>query len=168
VKRLALEDHHRARDHVAARGLGVTLASSLVRMLRNRESLGLSDQQIGLSATAYLFGAVVVALVFGYATDRLGRKKLSFSLWMVYLAATAVTAFAWNFASYVLFRFLTGSGIGGEYAAVNSAIDELIPARVRGRVDLVINSTFWIGATVGALASLVLLDTGWFSPNRLW
>jgi MFS family permease len=149
-------------------GLEVTLAGSLVGMLRSPKSLGLSESQVGFSATAYLAGAVIGALVFGYATDRLGRRKLFFLTLLLYLTATGLTAFSWNFASFVLFRTLTGAGIGGEYAAVNSAIDELIPARVRGHVDLVINATFWIGAAIGALASIALLDSGWFAPNVGW
>jgi MFS family permease len=149
-------------------GLEVTLAGSLVGMLRSPQSLGLSEAQVGTSATAYLAGAVAGALVFGYATDRLGRRKLFFLTLLVYLFATALTAFSWNFWSFVLFRALTGAGIGGEYAAVNSAIDELIPARVRGHVDLIINATFWIGAALGALASIVLLNSLSLSPNVGW
>ena len=143
-------------------GLEVTLAGSLGGILTHRETLGLTDAQVGASATAYLVGAVVGALVFGYGTDRLGRKKLFFITVAVYLAATALTAFSWSFASYAFFRALTGAGIGGEYAAINSAIDELIPARVRGRVDLMINGSYWIGAAMGSAATVVLLD-----PNRL-
>ena len=123
-----------------------------------RETLALSDAQVGASATAYLAGAVLGALIFGYATDRLGRKKLFFVTVGVYLTATALTAFSWNFWSYALFRALTGAGIGGEYAAINSAIDELIPARVRGRVDLIINGSYWIGAALGSAATVVLLN----------
>lgn len=149
-------------------GLEVTLAGSLVGMLKDPRSLGLSDTQIGVTATAYLAGAVAGALIFGYLTDRLGRRKLFFLTLILYLVATALTAFSWNFWSFVVFRIFTGAGIGGEYAAINSAVDELIPARVRGRVDLIINSTFWIGAAVGALASIVLLDFGWFGPNTGW
>jgi MFS family permease len=113
---------------------------------------------VGASATCYLAGAVLGALVFGYGTDRFGRKKLFFITVAVYLIGTALSAFSWNFASYAVFRALTGAGIGGEYAAINSAIDELIPARVRGRVDLMINGSYWIGAALGAAATLVLLD----------
>jgi MFS family permease len=143
-------------------GLEVTLAGSLGGILTHRETLGLTDAQVGASATAYLIGAVVGALLFGYGTDRLGRKKLFFITVAVYLAATALTAFSWSFASYAFFRALTGAGIGGEYAAINSAIDELIPARVRGRVDLMINGSYWIGAAMGSAATVVLLD-----PNLL-
>ena len=143
-------------------GLEVTLAGSLAGILTHREALGLSDAQVGASATFYLSGAVIGALLFGYGTDRLGRKKLFFVTVAVYLAATAATAFSWSFASYAFFRALTGAGIGGEYAAINSAIDELIPARVRGRVDLIINGSYWVGAAMGSGATVFLLD-----PNRL-
>ncbi|HEX8897480.1 MAG TPA: MFS transporter [Chthoniobacterales bacterium] len=143
-------------------GLEVTLAGSLGGILTHPETLGLSDAEVGASATFYLIGAVIGALLFGYGTDRLGRKKLFFITVAVYLTATACTVFSWNFASYALFRALTGAGIGGEYAAINSAIDELIPARVRGRVDLRINGSYWVGAAMGSSATLVLLD-----PNRL-
>jgi len=143
-------------------GLEVTLAGSLGGILTRRETLGLTDTQVGASATFYLAGAVLGALLFGYGTDRLGRKKLFFVTVAVYLIATGLTAFSWNFASYAFFRALTGAGIGGEYAAINSAIDELIPARVRGRVDLMINGSYWLGAALGAGATVFLLD-----PRRL-
>lgn len=142
-------------------GLEVTLAGSLGGILTRPETLGLSDSEVGASATFYLGGAVVGAILFGYGTDRFGRKKLFFVTVAVYLVGTALSGFSWNFASYAAFRALTGAGIGGEYAAVNSAIDELIPARVRGRVDLMINGSYWAGAALGAAATLILLD-----PNR--
>lgn len=137
-------------------GLEVTLSGSLIGILKDPRTLGLSDTQIGFSGTAYLIGAVAGALLFGHATDRHGRRKLFFLTLALYLSATAATAFSWNFASYTLFRALTGCGIGGEYAAVNSAVDELIPARVRGHVDLVVNSTFWIGAALGSGGAILL------------
>src|ERR671936_918059 len=143
-------------------GLEVTLAGALGGILTRTETLALSDAQVGASATFYLAGAVTGALAFGYATDRLGRKRLFFITVGVYLTATALTAFSWDFGSYALFRAMTGAGIGGEYAAINSAIDELIPARVRGRVDLMINGSYWVGAAMGSAATVVLLD-----PNRL-
>ena len=139
-------------------GLEVTLAGSLGAILTHRETLALTDAQVGATATFYLIGAVLGAIVFGYATDRLGRKKLFFITVSVYLIATGLTAFSWSFASYAFFRALTGAGIGGEYAAINSAIDELIPARVRGRVDLIINGSYWVGAAMGSAATIFLLD----------
>jgi len=143
-------------------GLEVTLAGALGGVLTLPETLGLTPARVGASATFYLAGAVVGALLFGYGTDRFGRKKLFFITVAVYLIGTALSAFSWNFWSYAFFRALTGAGIGGEYAAINSAIDELIPARVRGRVDLIINGSYWIGAALGAAATLVLLD-----PRRI-
>ncbi|HEU0275129.1 MAG TPA: MFS transporter [Candidatus Udaeobacter sp.] len=139
-------------------GLEVTLAGALGGILTRPETLGLTPARVGASATFYLSGAVFGALLFGYGTDRFGRKKLFFITVAVYLIGTALSAFSWNFWSYALFRAMTGAGIGGEYAAINSAIDELIPARVRGRVDLIINGSYWVGAALGAAATLVLLD----------
>lgn len=141
-------------------GLEVTLAGAVGGVLTRPDTLGLNEAQVGASATAYLFGAVIGAVIFGYSTDRLGRKRLFIVTLSVYLCATALTAFSWSFASYALFRALTGAGIGGEYAAINSAVDELIPARIRGHVDLIINGTFWIGAAIGSGATIGLLDTG--------
>src|SRR5579863_5848802 len=149
-------------------GLEVTLAGSLAAILKDKKALGLSDAQVGGAATSYLAGAVVGAMLFGYLTDRFGRRKLFLITLATYATATAATAFSWNFFSFILFRFVTGMGIGGEYAAINSAVDEFIPSKVRGTVDLVVNGTFWIGAALGSLAALVLLsgkllpaDTGW-------
>jgi MFS family permease len=139
-------------------GLEVTLAGALGGILTHRETLGLTPTEVGASATCYLAGAVFGALLFGYGTDRFGRKKLFFVTVSVYLIGTALSAFSWNFWSYAFFRAVTGAGIGGEYAAINSAIDELIPARVRGRVNLIINGSYWVGAALGAAATLVLLD----------
>lgn len=147
-------------------GLEVTLAGTIGGVLKS--SLRMSDLQVGQSATSYLVGAVTGALFFGWATDRLGRKKLFMVTLLVYLLATAATAFSWNFASYSVFRFITGLGIGGEYAAINSAIDELIPARVRGRADLIINSTYWLGAAFGAVATVVLLNGAFVGRNLAW
>ncbi|HEU0208348.1 MAG TPA: MFS transporter [Candidatus Udaeobacter sp.] len=139
-------------------GLEVTLAGALGGILTLPQTLALTPARVGASATCYLAGAVIGALLFGYGTDRFGRKKLFFITVAVYLIGTALSAFSWNFWSYALFRAVTGAGIGGEYAAINSAIDELIPARLRGRVDLIINGSYWIGAALGAAATLVLLD----------
>ncbi len=143
-------------------GLQVTLAGAIGAILQNPKALGLSALEVGGSASCYLAGAVVGALVFGYATDRFGRKKLFYITLSVYLCAAAMTAFAWNFASYAAFMAIAGAGIGGEYAAINSAIDELIPARVRGQVDLVINSTYWLGAMLGAAATVFFLNEKYF------
>ena len=149
-------------------GLEVTLAGSLAGALKDSPALRFGNADIGLAASAYLAGAALGALFFGWLTDRLGRKKLFFVTLTVYLLATAATATSWNIASFALFRFLTGAGIGGEYAAINSTIQELIPARVRGWSDLVINGSFWVGAAMGALGSLVLLDPNVIDPDRGW
>ena len=147
-------------------GLETTLAGALGGVLTHHDTLGLTIGQVDISSSCYLTGAVLGALVFGYATDRLGRKKLFYVTLLVYLGATAATAFSWNFASYAFFRALTGAGIGGEYAAINSAVDELIPARRRGQVDLVINATYWVGAMMGFAATAFLLDPR-LLPERL-
>src|SRR5688572_16509227 len=139
-------------------GLEVTLAGAVSGALKASPSLHMSDAQVGLAASAYLCGAVLGALFFGYLTDRLGRKRLFSVTLGLYLAATAATALAPNFWAFAFFRFLTGAGIGGEYSAINSAIQELIPARYRGHTDLVINGSFWIGAALGAIGAVVLLD----------
>jgi MFS family permease len=149
-------------------GLEVTLAGSLGGILTRHETLGLTDTEVGATATCYLAGAVIGALLFGYGTDRFGRKKLFFITVAVYLIGTALSAFSWNFASYAFFRALTGAGIGGEYAAINSAIDELIPARVRGRVDLMINGSYWVGAALGSGATVILLDPNRFPISLGW
>ena len=149
-------------------GLEVTLAGSLAGALKQSPVLQFSNADIGLAASAYLAGAVLGALFFGWLTDWLGRKKLFFVTLTVYLIATAATATSWNLASFALFRFVTGAGIGGEYAAINSTIQELIPARVRGWSDLVINGSFWVGAAMGALGSLVLLDPAVINPEVGW
>ncbi|HWY51409.1 MAG TPA: MFS transporter [Chthoniobacterales bacterium] len=149
-------------------GLEVTLAGSLGGILTRRETLGLTDTEVGATATCYLAGAVIGALLFGYGTDQFGRKKLFFITVAVYLIGTALSAFSWNFASYAFFRAVTGAGIGGEYAAINSAIDELIPARLRGRVDLMINGSYWVGAALGSGATLILLDPNRFPISLGW
>src|SRR6266699_3851850 len=139
-------------------GLEVTLAGALSGALKASPTLHFSNFDVGFSNSAYLAGAVLVALGFGWLTDRIGRKKLFFITLAVYLTATAATALSWSVASYALFRFLTGAGIGGEYTAINSTIQELVPARYRGWTDLVINGSFWIGAALGAASAIVLLD----------
>ncbi len=147
-------------------GLEVTLAGAIGGVLK--QSFHINDAQVGATATVYLIGAVVGALGFGYATDRLGRKKLFTITLSLYLVATLLTACSWNFSSYLIFRTLTGMGIGGEYAAINSAIDELIPARVRGRTDLIINSTYWAGAALGAGATVILLSGRMLPATEGW
>jgi len=149
-------------------GLEVTLAGALSGALKESPTLRFSNFDVGLANSAYLAGAVLGALGFGWLTDRIGRKKLFFITLAVYLLATAATALSWNVASYALFRFLTGAGIGGEYTAINSTIQELVPARYRGWTDLVINGSFWIGAAMGALCAIVLLDPAVVGPDIGW
>ena len=139
-------------------GLEVTLAGALSGALKQSPTLHFSNLDVGFANSAYLAGAVLGALGFGWLTDRIGRRKLFFITLAVYLAATAATALSWSVASYAMFRFLTGAGIGGEYTAINSTIQELVPARYRGWTDLVINGSFWIGAALGATSAIVLLD----------
>jgi MFS family permease len=139
-------------------GLEVTLVGSVGPTLKEADTLHLSDAQLGAGASFYLAGAILGALVFGRLTDVFGRKRLFLITLGVYLSATLATALSWSFASFALFRALTGAGIGGEYAAVNSAIDELLPARLRGRADLAINSTYWLGTALGAAMTLLLLN----------
>ncbi|QCI12891.1 MFS transporter [Pseudomonas putida] len=139
-------------------GLEVTLAGSVSGALKESPALAMSNTEIGLAGATYIAGAVLGALFFGWLTDRLGRRKLFFITLFLYIGATAATAFSWNLWSFLLFRFLTGAGIGGEYTAINSTIQEFTPARYRGWVDLTINGTFWIGAALGALGAAVLLD----------
>jgi MFS family permease len=146
----------------------VTLAGSVAAALQTSPRLHLTAEQVGLTGSAYLIGAVLGSLFFGHLTDRLGRKKLFNVTLGVYLVATALTAFSWNVESFLFFRFVTGAGIGGEYSAINSAIQELIPARVRGRTDLAINGSFWIGAAAGALVSVWLLDPNLFGADVGW
>jgi MFS family permease len=149
-------------------GLEVTLAGAISPALKHSESLHFSNADVGFVSSAYLAGAVLGALGFGWLTDRLGRKRLFFITLAVYLVATAATALSWSVASFAAFRFLTGAGIGGEYTAINSAIQELVPARYRGWTDLVINGSFWIGAALGAVGSIILLDSSIIHPDLGW
>lgn len=149
-------------------GLEVTVVGSIAGVLRQPEALGLTEGQIGLAASAYLAGAMTGALVFGRLADRFGRKRLFLVTLGVYLAATLATACAIDFYTFALFRALTGAGIGGECSAMNSAVDELIPAEVRGRVDLGVNGSYWLGTALGAAASLVLLDPRRLPPALGW
>ena len=149
-------------------GLEVTLTGTISGVLQDPATLHFSSAEIGLLGSAYLSGAVIGSLIFGYLTDLLGRKKLFFVTLAIYLLGVLLSAFSWNLWSFLFFRFLTGAGIGGEYAAINSAVDELIPARVRGRVDLIINGTYWIGAGLGALSTIWILDPRLFAPDVGW
>jgi MFS family permease len=149
-------------------GLEVTLAGALSGALKESPALQFSNFDVGLANSAYLAGAVLGALWFGWLTDRIGRKKLFFVTLALYLTATAATSLAWDVASYACFRFLTGAGIGGEYTAINSTIQELVPARYRGWTDLVINGSFWIGAAIGATSAIVLLDPALVAPDLGW
>jgi MFS family permease len=149
-------------------GLEVTLAGSVAGALRESPALRFSAVDLGLANSAYLAGAVLGSLYFGWLTDRLGRKKLFSITLAVYLVATAATAFTWDLPSFALMRFFTGAGIGGEYSAINSAIQELIPARRRGWTDLAINGSFWVGAALAGLSSIVLLDPQNFAPDLGW
>src|SRR6476620_6901145 len=149
-------------------GLEVTLAGALSGALKESPTLRFTNFDVGFTNSAYLAGAVLGALGFGWLTDRIGRKKLFFITLAVYLTATAATALSWSVASYALFRFLTGAGIGGEYTAINSTIQELVPARYRGWTDLVINGSFWIGAAMGATGAIVLLDPATAGPDLGW
>ena len=146
----------------------MTLAGALSGALKESPVLEFTNADVGIASSAYLAGAVLGAVFFGWLTDRLGRKRLFFITLAVYLVATAATAFSWDLASFMLFRFLTGAGIGGEYTAINSTIQELVPARYRGWTDLVINGSFWVGAAIGAGASIVPCASGSRSRRAGW
>jgi MFS family permease len=149
-------------------GLEVTIVGSIGPTLQKSSTLALSSFQVGLIGAFYVAGAVTGALVFGHLTDRWGRRKLFMITLGLYLCATVATAFSWSAWAFFVFRFIAGAGIGGEYSAVNSAIDELIPARVRGWVDLAINGSWWLGTAAGALLSLVFLNTAIFPIDLGW
>jgi MFS family permease len=150
-------------------GLEVTIVGSIASRLTEAGSgIKINESQIGVAASTYVAGACLGALFFGWLADRMGRKKLFLITLAVYLVATVATAFTSTFLLFAVCRFFTGAGIGGEYAAINSAIDELIPARVRGTVDLIINGSFWVGTAFGAALSLVLLDESLFSADLGW
>jgi MFS family permease len=149
-------------------GLEVTLAGALSGALKESPVMHFSNFEVGFANSGYLAGAVLGAVGFGWLTDRIGRKKLFFITLGLYLTATAATALSWSVASYALFRFLTGAGIGGEYTAINSTIQELVPARYRGWTDLLINGSFWIGAALGAVSAIVLLDPAWIGTDLGW
>jgi MFS family permease len=139
-------------------GLEASLIANIAPTLQDPRALGLSATQIGWTNASYLVGQVLGALVFAHLTDRFGRKRLFLVTLAIYLLGTAASGLAPSFAAFLALRFVAGSGIGGEYAAINSAIDELVPARVRGAIDLAINGSYWIGIAAGAVVTLVLLD----------
>src|SRR5206468_2930349 len=149
-------------------GLEVTIVGAIGSRLSEKDALGISPYQVAVGGTFYIVGAAVGALTFGYLTDRLGRKKLFLASLGLYLVATVATGLSWSAASFWAFRFVTGLGIGGEYSAINSAIDELIPARARGWVDLAINGSYWLGAAAGAALSGVLLNESLFAADTGW
>ena len=149
-------------------GLEVTIVGALGPALQSSQTLHLSSSNLGAVASFYVVGAVTGAIVSGWVTDRFGRRLVFYATLIVYLAGVLLSACAWDFLSFALFRMLTGMGIGGEYAAVNSAIDELIPAKYRGRIDLIVNGSFWVGAAAGAAITPLLLDQNLFSANVGW
>ncbi len=149
-------------------GLEVTIVGAVGPILQRPDTLALSATQVGNTASAYVVGAVIGAVLFGWLTDRLGRRFVFYVTLGVYLTGVLLSAVSWSFESFAVFRALTGLGIGGEYAAINSAIDELIPARLRGRIDLIINGSFWVGAAAGSGASLLFLDPNLLAPNLGW
>jgi MFS family permease len=150
-------------------GLEVTIVGAIgARLTEKGSGISITESQIGVAAGVYVAGACLGALFFGYLADRLGRKKLFLMTLGVYLVATIATAFSKNPMFFFACRFFTGAGIGGEYAAINSAIDELIPARIRGRVDLIINGSFWIGTAFGAALSVLLLNKSLFAIDVGW
>ena len=149
-------------------GLEVTLVGALAGVLTLPSTLGLTPAEVGEAAGAYVAGAVIGAVLFGGLADRYGRRRLFFITLGVYAAATIGSGLAPNYPAFLATRFLTGAGIGGEYAAINSAIQEFMPARLRGRVDLAVNGSFWVGAAGGAMAALVFLDTELFPLEWGW
>ncbi|WP_433256437.1 MFS transporter [Streptosporangium sp. CA-135522] len=149
-------------------GMEITIASAVGDVLRERQTLALTAAEVGLAATVYLLGEVAGALIFGRLSDRFGRRKLFIITLGLYLVANGITAFSFSYWWLLLFRFFAGMGIGGEYAAIHSAIDELIPARYRGRIDLAVSGTYWLGAMIGTASTYILLnpdllpvDLGW-------
>jgi MFS family permease len=150
-------------------GLAVTIVGAIGGQLVSPDSgLNMNASQIGAAGSAYILGACLGALYFGRLADKIGRKRLFMLTLAIFLAGSVLTAFSMNFAWFLACRFVTGAGVGGEYSAIHSAVDELIPARVRGAVDLVIGGSYWIGTILGSLASLLLLDESLFAPDIGW
>src|SRR4051794_6788318 len=150
-------------------GLAVTIVGAIGGRLTEKGSgLELNPSQIGAAGSAYILGACLGALYFGRLADRIGRKRLFMLTLAIFLAGSVLTAFSMNFAWFIVCRFITGAGVGGEYSAIHSAVDELIPARVGGAVDLIIGGSYWIGTILGSLASLILLNTSIFAQDIGW
>src|SRR5437764_10320680 len=149
-------------------GLEIQIVSAIGSTLQEKGTLGLSSGQVGLLGSVYLGGEVVGALFFGRLTDKLGRKKLFILTLALYLVASGIAAFSFSLWFLLIFRFVAGLGIGGEYTAINSAIDELIPSHYRGRVDIAINGTYWAGAMIRAAANLYLLSPHFPSEHWGW
>src|SRR5918998_5355956 len=147
----------------------VTIVGAIGGRLTEEDSgLALTAAQIGAAGSAYILGACVGALYFGRLADKIGRKKLFMLTLVIFMTGSVLTAFSMNFAWFLACRIITGAGVGGEYSAIHSAVDELIPARVRGAVDLIIGGSFWIGTILGSLASLLLLNEAVFAENIGW
>jgi MFS family permease len=150
-------------------GLQVTIVGSISgRLTEHGSGIHLTAAEVGLSGSFYIVGACLGALYFGSLADRIGRKRLFMITLLVFLGGSIATGFSFSVWWFMLFRAITGAGIGGEYSAINSAIDELIPARVRGAVDLIINGSYWVGTAIGACLSVVLLDPSIFAKNVGW
>jgi len=149
-------------------GLEVTLMGAISAVLQRHDVLHFTGAQIGAISSCYLAGAVIGSLLFGHLTDRFGRRTFFFISLAIYLLGVGLTAMSWNLWSFALFRFITGTGIGGEYSAVNSAIDELIPARLRGKIDLIVNGSYWLGAAAGAASTVILLNPRLLAPRIGW
>ncbi|KAJ3435884.1 sugar transport protein-related [Anaeramoeba flamelloides] len=149
-------------------GLEVMIIGAIGTILARKDVLGLTDVEIGLIGTTYLIGAVLGSLVFGWLSDRYGRKKIFMTCPIFYLTASVCMAFSMNFTWLIMFNILMGFGIGGEYSGVNSAVNEFIPSRIRGRINIIVNGSYWLGATLGSIASLFLLNSAKVSPNLGW
>jgi MFS family permease len=149
-------------------GLEIQMAAGIASVLQDEGTLHLTSAEVGLTASVYLLGEVVGALWFGRLADRLGRRRLFLVTLGIYLLFNGLAGFAWSLESFLVLRFIAGMGIGGEYAAINSAIDELIPARYRGRVDIAVNGSYWMGAAIAAAAQLILLDPDLVPKNLGW
>ncbi|HTM31993.1 MAG TPA: MFS transporter, partial [Vicinamibacterales bacterium] len=149
-------------------GLEASLIANVAPTLTRSDALGLSATEVGVANSVYLLGQVAGALIFGHLADRLGRKRLFLITLALYLAATALSGLAPDYSVFLVFRLLAGSGIGGEYSAINSAIDEIVPARVRGAVDLAVNGSYWVGVALGAGATLIVLNERIFPAAIGW